>query len=154
MQLRIKHFFAQSQHKMSATCKQEEGSASTLAEPPLSLPVPCGLMPRLRTCPRPSCPMVQLIICSSARKRTLADASLCLRDGGASRPEPQRAGPDRLAWHRAPWLRFEDDRSPRNVSWYPSTPSPCFSKCPGPAVGLLAAWTETPQTHTNTDITA
>lgn len=46
MQLRIKLLFAQSQHKIFMKCKQEEISASTLAKPPLPLPVPCGLMPR------------------------------------------------------------------------------------------------------------
>lgn len=52
------------------------GCASTLAEPPLSLPVPCGPMPRTWASPRPSCPMVQLIICSATRKLMLSYASL------------------------------------------------------------------------------
>lgn len=52
------------------------GCASTLAEAPLSLPVPCGPMPRTWASPRPSCPMVQLIICSATRKLMLPYASL------------------------------------------------------------------------------
>lgn len=72
--------------------KHEERSASTLAERPLSLPVPCGLMPRTWSSPRPSCPMVQLIICSATRKLMLAYASLCLHNCRVSRPEPQREG--------------------------------------------------------------
>lgn len=52
-------------------------SASRLAEPPLSLLMPYGLMPRTWASPRPSCPMVQLIICSATRKLMLAYASSC-----------------------------------------------------------------------------
>lgn len=49
-------------------------------------------MPRTWASPRPSCPMVQLIICSATRKLMLAYASLCLRNCRVSRPEPQREG--------------------------------------------------------------
>lgn len=92
MQLRIKLLFPQSQHKIFIKCKQEERSASTLAKPALSLLVPCGLMPRTQASPRPSCPMVQLIICSATRKLMLAYASLCLHNCRVSRPEPQWEG--------------------------------------------------------------
>lgn len=92
MQLRIKMLFAQSQHKIFMRCKQEERSASSLAELLLSLSVPCGLMPRTQASPRPSCPMVQLIICSAMRKLMLPYASLCLHICRVSRPEPQHEG--------------------------------------------------------------
>lgn len=60
------------------TCKQNaKSSVSRLAEPPLSLLMPYGLMPRTWASPRPSCPMVQLIICSATRKLMLAYASSC-----------------------------------------------------------------------------
>lgn len=87
MQLRIKMLFAQSQHKIFMKRKQEERSASTLAEPHMSLPVPCVLMPRTWASPRPSCPMVQLIICSATRNLMLAYASLCFHNCRASKPE-------------------------------------------------------------------
>lgn len=71
--------FAQSQQKIlwKRRRKQEESCASTLADSPLSLLVSCGSMPRTWASPRPSCPMVQLIICSATRKLMLAYASLC-----------------------------------------------------------------------------
>lgn len=158
MQFRIKQFFAQSQHKIFMKCKQEEKSVSTLAKLPLSLPVPCGLMPRPRTSPRPSCPMVQLIICSSTRKRTLAYASLCLQNGRVSRPEPQHEG-DLTDWLGIGCLGLDLKTNVPLRTWAGTlyAPSLCFSKCPGPAVGLLTpltVWTETMLTNTNTDITA
>lgn len=138
--------------------KHEERSASTLAKPPLSLPVPCGLMPRTWASPRPSCPMVQLIICSATRKLMLAYASLCLHNCRVSRPEPQREG-GLTDWLGIGGLGLDLKMSGPLRTWAstPSAPSLCFSQCPGPAVGPLTpltVWTETLLTNTNTDITA
>lgn len=103
----------------------------------LSLPVPCGLMPRTRPSPRPSCPMVQLIICSATRKLMLPYASLCLQICGVLRPH-------KLAWYKMLWLWFED---PLNLMWYPSyTLWPCpVSECP--TVGMLTLSGQRPSRH-------
>lgn len=62
------------------------------AEPPLSLPVPYGHMPRTWASPRPSCPMVQLIICSATRKLMLAYASLCFITAGCQGQNCSKSG--------------------------------------------------------------
>ena len=138
---------------MSMTCKQEDSSSSILAKPYLSLSMPCGLMPRTWASPRPSCPMVQLIICSAMRKVLLAYASLCLHSGGVSRPE--------LQWEGSPTDCFGIGGLGLDVEMSgplrTQTSSPCSSQCPGPAVRPstpLIVWTEILLTNTNSDITA
>ncbi len=115
-------------------------------------------MPRTWASPRPSCPMVQLIICSATRKLMLAYASLCLHNCRVSRPEPQREG-GLTDWLGIGGLGLDLKMSGPLRTWVstPSAPSLCFSQCPGPAVGPLTpltVWTETLLTNTNTDITA
>ncbi|KAK5911084.1 hypothetical protein CgunFtcFv8_005292 [Champsocephalus gunnari] len=80
-------------------------------------------MPRTWASPRPSCPMVQLIICSATRKLMPVYASVSAGCRGQNRSE---GGDDRLAWHRRPWLGFEDEWTPQNLSWYPLCPLPVF----------------------------
>lgn len=72
-------------------CKQESKRTDLLPswQNLLSLSVPCGLLPRTQTSPRPSYPMVQLIICSAVRKLMLSYASLCLHNWKVSRLELQ-----------------------------------------------------------------
>lgn len=137
--LRITKLYLKVSKTVVRNCKQEKRPASTLAKPPLSLLVPCGLVPRTWASPGPSCPMVQLIICSATRKLMLAYASLCLKNCRLLRPEPGREwGADRPAWHQRAlaWIwRWADPSEPEPVP--PPNPSLCFSRCPGPAVGPL-----------------
>lgn len=116
-------------------------------------------MPRSEASPRPSCPMVQLIICSATRKLMLAYASLCLHNCRVSRPEPQWKG-GLTDWLGIRGLGLDLKMSGPLRTWggtLSAPPSQCFSQYPGLAVGSLTpltVWTETLLTNTNTDITA
>lgn len=130
--------------------KVNKRSASTPAEPLLSLPMPCGLMPRTGASPRPSCPMVQLIICSATRKLMLAYASLCSITAGCQGQNCSE-GACLTDWLGTRGLGLDQKMSG------PLRTSLRFSSCPVPAVGPLTpltVWTETPLTNTNTDMTA
>lgn len=127
MQLRIKLFFAQSQHKIFLKCKQEEKSGFHPGKASLVLARALwthAQAPDLSQAKLPNGPVNHMQL------REEAYTCLCQfmapnRRGVETRTSAW-GGPDRLAWHRLAWLWFEDERAPRNLSWYPLCPLPVF----------------------------